>query len=46
MRMNAFIEAHALRPVIDRVFDYAAAPAAFAHMEAGDHFGKVVIRHG
>lgn len=46
MRMNAFIDAHALRPVIDRVFDYAAAPAAFAHMEAGDHFGKIVIRHG
>jgi NADPH:quinone reductase-like Zn-dependent oxidoreductase len=45
-RMNAFIEAHALRPVIDRVFDFAAAPAAFDHMEAGDHFGKIVIRHG
>jgi NADPH:quinone reductase-like Zn-dependent oxidoreductase len=46
VQMNTFIEQHVLRPVIDRVFDYTAAPAAFEHMEAGDHFGKVVIRHG
>ena len=43
--MNAFIAQHRLEPVIDRVFDYAEAAAAYAHMESGRHFGKIVIRH-
>jgi NADPH:quinone reductase-like Zn-dependent oxidoreductase len=33
-----------LRPVIDRVFAFADAPAALAHLESGAHFGKVVVR--
>ena len=33
-----------LRPVIDRVFEFAEAPAAFAHLQSGAHFGKVVVR--
>lgn len=33
-----------LVPVIDRVFAFREAPAAFAHMASGAHFGKVVIR--
>lgn len=35
---------HRLRPVIDRVFDLEDTPAALRHMEAGAHFGKIVVR--
>jgi NADPH:quinone reductase-like Zn-dependent oxidoreductase len=41
--MNRAIEAHALRPVVDRVFPLKATPEAFALMERGGHFGKIVI---
>lgn len=43
--MNDFMVRHAIRPIIDRVFDFADADAAYAHMESGRHFGKIVIRH-
>ena len=33
-----------VKPVIDRVFDFEAAKEAFAYLESGSHFGKVVIR--
>jgi alcohol dehydrogenase len=33
-----------IKPVIDRVFDFEDAKEAFAHLESGSHFGKVVIR--
>jgi NADPH:quinone reductase-like Zn-dependent oxidoreductase len=42
--MNAKIGASGMRPVIDRVFDFADAPEALAYMESGAHFGKIVIR--
>ncbi len=42
--MNRAIELHQLRPIIDRVFDFAEAGAALRHLETGSHFGKVVIR--
>jgi NADPH:quinone reductase-like Zn-dependent oxidoreductase len=42
-QMNAAIAQHELRPVIDRVFSFADAPAAFRHLESGTHFGKIVI---
>jgi NADPH:quinone reductase-like Zn-dependent oxidoreductase len=29
--------------VIDRVFPFAEAPAAYRYQESGAHFGKVVI---
>lgn len=35
-----------LKPVIDRVFEFEDAQAAFAHLESGTHLGKVVIRCG
>jgi NADPH:quinone reductase-like Zn-dependent oxidoreductase len=41
--MNAVIRAKHIRPVIDRTFSLADAPAAFRHLESGAHFGKVVI---
>jgi NADPH:quinone reductase-like Zn-dependent oxidoreductase len=42
--MNAFIERHRIRPVIDGVYGLDAAAAAYEHIEAGRHFGKVVIK--
>ncbi|NIP85293.1 MAG: zinc-binding dehydrogenase, partial [Planctomycetales bacterium] len=38
------VETARLRPVIDRVFDFGAAPQALAHLQSGQHLGKVVIR--
>jgi NADPH:quinone reductase-like Zn-dependent oxidoreductase len=37
------IAQHHMRPVVDRVFSFDDVPAAFAHLEAGRHFGKVCI---
>jgi NADPH:quinone reductase-like Zn-dependent oxidoreductase len=42
--MNAAIAANAIKPVIDKIFDFADAPAAYRHMAAGVHFGKIVVR--
>jgi NADPH:quinone reductase-like Zn-dependent oxidoreductase len=42
--MNAFIAQHKLKPVIDRVFGFEEAAAAFDYLASGSHFGKVVIR--
>lgn len=33
-----------LRPAMERIFPLAAAAAAHAHMEAGDHVGKIVLQ--
>ena len=33
-----------IRPVMDLVFPLAEAAAAHAHMEAGDHVGKIVLK--
>ena len=44
--MNRAIDAHQLRPVVDRVFPFAEAREAFAHLASGRHLGKVVIRIG
>jgi NADPH:quinone reductase-like Zn-dependent oxidoreductase len=35
---------HQIKPVIDRVFPFAEAPAAYRHLQSGSHFGKVVIQ--
>ena len=42
--MNAFIAQHEVHPVIDRVFEFEQAPAAFELMRNGDYMGKIVIR--
>ena len=42
--MTRALAAHRLRPVVDRVFPFAEAPAAFRHLASGGHFGKVVVR--
>ena len=44
MAMNRAIEVSAIKPVIDKVFAFADALAAYRHMAAGAHFGKIVIR--
>ncbi len=44
--MNRAIAEAKLKPVIDRVFPFADAKAAYAHMKAQAHFGKIVIAHG
>lgn len=41
--MNAFIDAHGIKPEIDRRFGSADAGAAYEHLASGRHFGKVVI---
>ncbi|HEY6451454.1 MAG TPA: NAD(P)-dependent alcohol dehydrogenase [Steroidobacteraceae bacterium] len=43
-RMNAAIAGHRLEPVVDRVFPFDEAAAAYRFLEQGAHFGKVVIR--
>jgi NADPH:quinone reductase-like Zn-dependent oxidoreductase len=42
--MNAFLTRHALRPVIDRTFQFDEAPAALDFLRNGNHFGKIVVR--
>jgi NADPH:quinone reductase-like Zn-dependent oxidoreductase len=41
--LNRCIAQNKLRPVIDRVFPFAEVREAFALMEEGGHFGKIVI---
>ena len=40
------IAVNRMTPVVDRVFPFADAKAAFAHMAGGAHFGKVAIAIG
>jgi NADPH:quinone reductase-like Zn-dependent oxidoreductase len=40
----AFLERHPVRPTIDRVFEFEDAATAYAHLDSGSLFGKVVIR--
>jgi NADPH:quinone reductase-like Zn-dependent oxidoreductase len=42
--MNEFIAQHKIKPVVDRVFAFEDAPQAFAAMDEGEFFGKIVIR--
>ncbi len=42
--MNAAIAANKIKPAIDSVFGFDEVKAAFKHMAAGAHFGKIVIR--
>ncbi len=42
--LNEAIPRFGLRPVIDRVFPFDQARAAYEHLRSGTHFGKIVIR--
>jgi len=37
------IELHRIEPVVDKVFPWTEARAAFEAMKAGEHFGKIVL---
>ena len=37
------IESHRLKPVVDRVFDFEALPAALEYLASGAHFGKICL---
>ena len=41
--MIGFIGESGLQPVIDRTFGFEQLPDALRHMEAGMHFGKIVV---
>lgn len=45
-RMNEVISPHRLRPVVDRVFPFDEAVAAYRYYESAAPFGKVVITIG
>lgn len=44
LALNRALEQHPIHPVIDRVFEFAELPAAFARLNRGEHFGKIVVR--
>ena len=37
------IELHKIRPIVDKVFPWTEARAAFGAMRGGEHFGKIVL---
>ncbi len=39
------IDQHNVKPVIDRVFDFAQLKEALAYLKSGAQFGKICIRH-
>jgi NADPH:quinone reductase-like Zn-dependent oxidoreductase len=41
--LNSFVVAQKIKPVVDRAFGFDQARAAYDHLEAARHFGKVVI---
>ncbi len=41
--LNRAVALHTLKPVIDRVFPMDDIRAAFEHMAAGGHFGKICV---
>lgn len=38
------IELHHIEPVVDKVYPWTEAAAAFAAMQGGEHFGKIVLQ--
>ncbi|MEM9194216.1 MAG: NAD(P)-dependent alcohol dehydrogenase [Myxococcota bacterium] len=41
--MGRAMEAHQLRPLVDRTFRFEEAPEAFSYLASGAHFGKVCL---
>lgn len=41
--MCRMLELHRIEPVVDKVFPWTEAKAAFAAMAGGEHFGKIVL---
>jgi NADPH:quinone reductase-like Zn-dependent oxidoreductase len=44
--LNRALEQTGIRPVIDKIFPFEAAPEALKYMASGSHFGKIVIKFG
>ncbi len=42
-KLVGFLEKHPIRAAIDRRFPFEELPGALRHMEAGAHFGKIVV---
>ena len=42
--LNRALSSTAIHPIVDRVFGFDDARAAYEHLASGAHFGKVVIR--
>jgi len=42
--MNRAIAFHAIRPIVDRIFDFSEAAQAFQYLAGAKHFGKICIR--
>ncbi len=42
-RMNAAITVNRLEPIVDRIFRFDEAAAAYRYLESGAHFGKVAL---
>ncbi len=43
-KMNEFLVANELHPIVGAVFPWSKAAEAFRELEAGKHFGKIVLR--
>jgi NADPH:quinone reductase-like Zn-dependent oxidoreductase len=41
--MCRLMELHRIAPMVDKLFPWTEAKAAFAAMQAGEHFGKIVL---
>ena len=41
--MTAAIARNRVKPVVDRAFEFNAVPEALRLMQAGGHFGKIVV---
>jgi NADPH:quinone reductase-like Zn-dependent oxidoreductase len=42
-RMNKAMEAHRIKPVVDRVFPWTEAKQAYQHLESQRHIGKICL---
>jgi NADPH:quinone reductase-like Zn-dependent oxidoreductase len=43
--MNSAIEVDRMKPVISKIFAFEELPEALKYMEAGSHFGKIVLKY-
>ena len=41
--MCRFIDLNKIAPIVDKVFPWTETKAAFAAMQGGEHFGKIVL---
>ncbi len=42
--MIDFIHKHKIKPVVDKIFPFAQVNDAFARMEEGVQFGKIILK--